>query len=106
NNIGYAYRELGKTSQARDHHDEAYAICVKSGETFEHARALDGIAAILATEGALDEAKQRWNDALAMFEELGSPEAADVRDRLAQLPAVPHPWSAEASARTTGDSAV
>ncbi|NED98043.1 tetratricopeptide repeat protein [Phytoactinopolyspora alkaliphila] len=85
NNLGTDHHRMGDHGQARSHYDDAHALSTKIGDTFEEARALDGIGAVCAAQGAADDARQYWSEALAIFEQLGSPEAAQVRDRLAQL---------------------
>jgi hypothetical protein len=47
---------------------------------------IDGLGAVHAAEGSTADARRCWTDALTIFEQLGSPEAAGVRDRLEGLP--------------------
>ena len=60
----------------------ALALATQAGDRFEQARALDGIARVLATAGRRDQARDHWQRALAIFSDLGVPEADRVRDHL------------------------
>jgi tetratricopeptide (TPR) repeat protein len=86
NNLGTNHRRTGEYAQARSRHSDAHAISTKSGDTFSQAHALDGLGAVHAAEGSTADARRCWTDALTIFEQLGSPEAAGVRDRLEGLP--------------------
>jgi hypothetical protein len=66
-------------------HHLALAQCRHTGNRFEQARAHDGLGvAHLALDDA-GQAREHWLDALAIYDELGVPETATVRARLAAL---------------------
>lgn len=83
NNLGATRLRRGEPGLARDCHQEAHTVGTAIGDLFERARALSGLAGVLDLEGRADTARDHWRDALAIYDELGSPEAEDVRRRLA-----------------------
>lgn len=85
NNSGIASLKTGDGERARRHHDDALAVSSGVDDDFERARALGGLGAVLEAANDPHEAQRRWTDALVIFERLGSPEAAEVRERLVRL---------------------
>ncbi|AUG81562.1 hypothetical protein CFP65_6945 [Kitasatospora sp. MMS16-BH015] len=69
--------------QAITHHEEALAIATGISFTFEIARAHHGLGDAHLELGATAPARRHWALALAVFEDLDRPEAAELRDRLA-----------------------
>ncbi|WP_329791455.1 tetratricopeptide repeat protein [Lentzea sp. DG1S-22] len=82
NSIGEALRALDRHPEARPHHSAARELATESGDQFERARALAGLAECNYTDGDLDTARELWFEALGVFTHLGVPQAADVRARL------------------------
>jgi tetratricopeptide (TPR) repeat protein/transcriptional regulator with XRE-family HTH domain len=85
NNLGATQLLLGEPDQATHHHELALAQCRRTGNRYEQARAHHGLGDAHRKLDDPDQAREHWLDALAIYDELGVPEAADVRDRLAEL---------------------
>jgi tetratricopeptide (TPR) repeat protein len=85
NNLGATLHLLGEPDQAVHHHELALAHCRRTGNRYEQARAHDGLATAHRELDDADQAREHWQDALTIYEELGVPEATDVRARLAEL---------------------
>jgi tetratricopeptide (TPR) repeat protein len=83
NNLGATLVSLGEADQAIHHHDQALALCRRTGNRFEQARAHDGLGAAHHELGDADQAREHWLAALTRYDELGVPEAAEIRARLA-----------------------
>ncbi|ADP82640.1 ATP-binding protein [Pseudofrankia inefficax] len=83
NDIGLAERLAGADGAAS--HRAAYEAAGVTGDLFQRAKALDGLAwaALAGTDVPL--ARSHWLEALGLFDGLGVPEAADVRAELARL---------------------
>ncbi len=86
NNLGDAYREKGDNIRARSHYEDAHIAGKDVEDPFEQARALYGIGAILAAEGAHDDARGYWTHAADIFDEHDPAKAAEVRNQLDGLP--------------------
>ena len=69
----------------RDRHTTALTLATQTGERYEQARAHDGLARTHHASGELDQARHHWNQALALYTDLGVPEADDVHAHLAAL---------------------
>ncbi|MBB5953840.1 tetratricopeptide (TPR) repeat protein/transcriptional regulator with XRE-family HTH domain [Saccharothrix tamanrassetensis] len=72
NNLGPAYLAAGAPDLARAHHAEALAVARAIGDRYEEARALEGL-------GSADRAVGPWEEALAIYGELGLPDEDRVR---------------------------
>jgi tetratricopeptide (TPR) repeat protein len=73
---------MGEAGPALARFRAALALASQAGDRFEQARALDGAARVLATASQPGQARAHWQRALAIFSDLGVPEAAQVRARL------------------------
>ena len=82
NNLGATLHLLGKPDQAIHHHELALAQCRRTGNRYEQARAHDGLG---TAHHDLDQVREHWVNALALYEELGVPEATEIRARLTEL---------------------
>lgn len=83
NRLGQALLDLGETEAALQAHHQALRAATKIQFRYGQATALDGIAACLqATDPA--EARSYLVRALALFEQIGSPQRHEVRRRLAE----------------------
>jgi len=80
--LGDTLHDMRKTRTALARFRAALALARQAGDRFEQARALDGIARVLATAGRRGQACEHWHQALAIFAELGVPEAGQVRAHL------------------------
>ncbi|MFD0689170.1 tetratricopeptide repeat protein [Actinomadura fibrosa] len=73
NGLAEALTELGHTARARTHHDLALTFTLGTGDPYEQARAHTGLAITHHGTAARDHAQR----ALAIYTDLGVPEAAD-----------------------------
>jgi tetratricopeptide (TPR) repeat protein/transcriptional regulator with XRE-family HTH domain len=81
NNFGGLSLQTSATQQARDYHGQALAIARDLGAPLEEARALEGIGeSLLADDTAAAAASLR--QALAIYQDIGSPGARRVQDIL------------------------
>ena len=80
----------GDREEAESLHRRAYAIAVRARVRPEQGRALDGIARCVVDDRP-EAARQHWEQALAIFSQMGVPERFEVDRRLAELgsPAAP-----------------
>jgi len=82
NTLGETLRALREPASALARHRSALAIAERTGDGFEHARALDGIAALLDDAGDDGQAREHWRQALSIYLGLGLPQAEAIRARL------------------------
>jgi tetratricopeptide (TPR) repeat protein len=73
---------MGEAGAALERHQAALALTERTGDQFEQARALDGIAQVCAEQGEVARAHEHWRQALAIYLRLGAPEADPVRANL------------------------
>jgi tetratricopeptide (TPR) repeat protein len=85
NSLGEALLAVGQVSHARTHHMAARDIAGDVGDSYQQARAYDGLARAHHAEARHDEARDNWGKALALYTQLGTPEAAEVRAQLADV---------------------
>jgi tetratricopeptide (TPR) repeat protein len=88
--IGEAYQELGKQEEAISHLQQARVIRHALGERWGEARTLYTLGESLCQVGHGNAARESWEHALAIFEDLKSPLAREVRARL-EAPTCPLP---------------
>ena len=84
-NLGATYQMLGRPGEAREHYLRARAVRQKAGDRKGEAETSRDIGDILHHSGQAEAARRSWSQALAIFDDLGDPQAADVRDRLTAL---------------------
>lgn len=84
-NIGEMEIALGHHADAAESYREALDVARGFGDRHGEAGAQHGIALALLGQGSPDEARDLLRQALAVFEELGTPEVAAVREQLAAL---------------------
>jgi hypothetical protein len=63
----------------------ALSVATEAGNPSHQARAHDGLAKVSRELGDLGPARRHWQEALTRLKELGVPQAAEVRARLASL---------------------
>jgi tetratricopeptide (TPR) repeat protein len=80
--LGETHLAAGRPDAAADHHRRALDIARQSGYPLNQAQALVGLGAALHRTGDEYTAREHWREALAIFEQLGDPQADDVRVRL------------------------
>ena len=85
NGLGEAARAAGDPRDALTAHAEAHTHAGKIGHQHEQARACAGLARAHHDLGDADQAREQWRQALALYEELGVPEADEVRAHLSAL---------------------
>jgi tetratricopeptide (TPR) repeat protein len=73
----------GRPAEALTEHSAALGLAAEAGERYEQARAHQGLAAAYHASGDLAAALVHWRQALRRYARLGSPEADEVRARLA-----------------------
>jgi tetratricopeptide (TPR) repeat protein len=83
NGLGEAYLAASQPGHARTAHSRALDLAGQTGDKFEQARAHAGLARSHQPVGDQDQALDHWHEALALYIELGTPEAGQIR---AQLP--------------------
>jgi hypothetical protein len=83
NDIGLVQRLSGADGTAS--HQAAYDVSLATGDLFQRARALDGMARGASAGGDEATARQQWEEAAALLDRLGVPEAAEVHAELARL---------------------
>ncbi|MFD9697729.1 tetratricopeptide repeat protein [Lentzea sp. NPDC059081] len=84
NGIAAACTALDQPDRAERHHREALALATSTGDRYEQARALAGLGDLHHAAGDPTAAAERWRAACAVFDELGAPEAEQLRTRLAE----------------------
>ncbi len=85
NGLGEVARETGDPMRALAAHAEAHQHASKIGQRHEQARADRGLGHAHHDLGNAEQAWEHWRQALALYEELGVPEADEVRASLAAL---------------------
>lgn len=83
--LGYIYRKLDRYEEALAHHRRSVDLNREAGLRSGEAAALTGLGEVLLETGDRGGARKTWAQALAVFEDLGHPEAERIRGRLAEL---------------------
>ncbi|TDB73239.1 BTAD domain-containing putative transcriptional regulator [Micromonospora sp. KC721] len=78
-NLGEAHADLGDHERAIRRFREAVQLHVSTGNAHGRARTLLALGRSLAERGDTDAARSCWREALAVFDELGDPEADEIR---------------------------
>src|SRR6266508_816014 len=87
NNLGIVYTWLRRYPEAVDHHQQALTLFRELGDRVGQAEMLRDLGDALRGLGRQQQAREAWQEALELCEALEIPEADEVRDRLARLPA-------------------
>jgi DNA-binding SARP family transcriptional activator/Flp pilus assembly protein TadD len=82
--LGQVLLATGQADGAITRYRAALDLASAIGDKYEQARALSGLADGHHAAGEPMRAQREWRQALALFSVLGTPEADDVRDRLAR----------------------
>ncbi len=93
NSLGEAHLAAGQPGRARTRHAAACEIASDIGDTYQQARAHDGLARVEHALASPGQARHHWAQALALYTHLGTPEADQVRARLADTEPRDHPPS-------------
>lgn len=75
----------GRTGEAGREYTAALGLATEIGLKFDQARAHDGLGRVHQLTDDLSQAREHWQQALALYIELGVPEAEDLRALLAEL---------------------
>ncbi|WP_239166074.1 tetratricopeptide repeat protein [Actinoplanes italicus] len=85
NGLGEAAHTTGDTADALTHHTAAHIAAADTGNREQQARALTGLGHVHHTLGDPALAREHYRHALALYTDLGMPEADQVRTHLAAL---------------------
>jgi DNA-binding SARP family transcriptional activator/Tfp pilus assembly protein PilF len=83
--LGEVLLAVAQPGQAQAHYTAAAGLAALIGDKYEQARALNGLGRAFHATGDSGDARQQWHQALALFAELGTPEADEVRSQLSAL---------------------
>ena len=84
--LAIAYRSRGDTHAAEQTLIKAIALGRELNYRWGIATALTTLGRLKSATGRVDNARDSWTEALAIFDSLGDPQAAEVRDLIATLP--------------------
>ena len=80
--LGYAEHGLGRHDRAAECYRRSHELFTVAGDRYGQAFALAHLGDVLADVDDTDAARASWTDALAVLDDLGHPEAAEVRAKL------------------------
>jgi DNA-binding SARP family transcriptional activator/Tfp pilus assembly protein PilF len=83
NGLGEALLAAGQPGRARTQHAAALVLTSQTGDKHEQARAHNGLGHCCHVTGDPGQDLRHWQEALALFADLGAPEADHVRAQLA-----------------------
>lgn len=105
--LGTAYRVMGDNGTAVEYHLRAVLMSRELGDRTGEANGLDNLGLALAGEGSGALARDSWEQALALFEEIDPIRARQMRARLANVHVAPVVESSDVGVRVdTADVAV
>jgi tetratricopeptide (TPR) repeat protein/transcriptional regulator with XRE-family HTH domain len=82
NRLGEVHLAEGRAGDARDQLAAALGLATENGDIPEQARARESLGNACHALGDTSQADRHWREALALYADLGGPEAARVRARL------------------------
>jgi DNA-binding SARP family transcriptional activator/Tfp pilus assembly protein PilF len=85
NGVGEIMQDAGRPQEARAGYAAALTLATQAGDAYEQARAHAGLGAALSACGDVTIGRRHLLRALEVYGEIGAPESADVRARLAAL---------------------
>jgi tetratricopeptide (TPR) repeat protein len=85
NGLGEVLLAAAEPGQARAQHRAALSLANKAGDRYEQARAHDGLGRGYLAGGDGEATRRHWERALSLHARLGTPEADQIRARLAAL---------------------
>jgi tetratricopeptide (TPR) repeat protein/transcriptional regulator with XRE-family HTH domain len=85
--LGYCHHHLGDLAAAQHAYRQGARLFAEYGDPYNQALCLVNLGAVLVDAGEPEPARDAWRTALRLLEDLDHPDATDVRDRLASLPA-------------------
>jgi DNA-binding SARP family transcriptional activator/tetratricopeptide (TPR) repeat protein len=83
NSLGEAYLATSQPVDARTAHTRALHLATQTGDNYEQARAHVGLAHSYQAADDPAQAIDHWRKALALYDDLGTPEAGQIRAHLA-----------------------
>jgi tetratricopeptide (TPR) repeat protein len=86
NGLGEAANSAGRHADARTHHEAAHRIAAAIGGRSQEARAHTGLGRAHHAMADRDRARSHYEQALALYTELGLPQADEIRTYLTDLP--------------------
>ena len=92
--FGFIHRRLGDYQRSIACYRQALEICREGGDRFNEAACLDVLGDTYHEAGAGDDARQAWTQALRIFDEVGHPDADELRAKLQPSGARPESSSA------------
>ncbi len=88
NALGEAYLATSEPDNARAAHTRALDLATQTGDKYEQARAHTGLGRSRQAASDPAQALDHWHEALALYDDLGTPEADQIRTQLAADKAV------------------
>lgn len=85
NAYGEALCAAGSPGQAATAHRDALTLAIQAGDLYQQARAHEGLGYTWHASREPDRTRHHWEHAVAIYANLGAPEAQDVRTRLGEL---------------------
>ncbi|MGH3752990.1 MAG: tetratricopeptide repeat protein [Pseudonocardiaceae bacterium] len=85
--LGQVYLDLRRFDEAADHFQQAVTMLRELSDRHRAAQTLHYLGEALRGMGQLAEAREAWLEALSIFDDLGAPEATQVRVCLETLDA-------------------
>lgn len=82
NGLGSVYQTLGRFDEALNCYQRSLGLRGETGDRWGEADTLNRIGEVLSSTGRPDAARKFFQQALAIFNDLGAPKAAEIRDRL------------------------
>jgi DNA-binding SARP family transcriptional activator len=83
--LGYIEHHLGDFAQAAAHFKHALSLCRDQGDRRTEATILDHVGDARHDAGEIPQAREAWQQALAIFDDLQHPDAEKVRTKLASI---------------------
>ena len=84
-NLGDTYRRMGRLVEAEEHLRAALEIARESGYRYGEGHRLASLGECLRDKGDVDQARRCLQEAIAILEEVKSPEVEEARALLAAL---------------------
>ncbi|HEX4789329.1 MAG TPA: BTAD domain-containing putative transcriptional regulator [Actinospica sp.] len=83
--LAYAHHRLGRTDEAAECYQQALIIYRRLGDRYRQARTLTSMGRLAKDVGDVHAAREQLRRALAILDEIGHPEAKDIRAELRDL---------------------
>ena len=83
NSLGEVFLAAGQPGHARSEYATALRLAAETRDKYQQARAYHGLGEACHADGDPSGARRHWQEALALFTDLGTPEADQVRAQLA-----------------------